>query len=101
MTRYVLIMLAGLTLAGCGGGVSGEIGRACIGSDRDSASPTLCSCIQRVANQSLSPADQNRAADFFGNPDRAEEVKKSDTSRDDAFWERYRAFADRAEATCG
>jgi len=101
MTRYVLMLMAGLTLAGCGGGVSGEIGRACIRSDRDAANPALCSCIQRVANQSLSAADQNRAADFFGNPDRAEAVKKSDSARDDAFWERYRAFADRASATCG
>jgi hypothetical protein len=101
MTRFALLLLAGLTLSACGGGVSGDIGRACIRSDRDAANPSLCSCIQRVANQSLSAADQSRAADFFGNPDRAEEVKKSDTARDDAFWERYRAFADRAEATCG
>jgi hypothetical protein len=88
-------------LGGCGGGVSGEIGRACVTSGRDAANPQLCSCIQGVANQSLSAADQRRAARFFGDPDRAQDVRLSDTARDDAFWERWRAFADRAEAICG
>lgn len=98
--RNILILLAGLALAGCGGGASGEIGRACIRADREAATSSLCSCVQRVANQSLSAADQRRAADFFDNPDKAEEVRRSDAARDDAFWERYRAFADRAEAVC-
>jgi len=98
--RKILILLAGLALAGCGGGASGEIGRACIRADREAATSSLCSCVQRVANQSLSAADQRRAADFFDNPDKAEEVRRSDAARDDAFWERYRAFADRAEAVC-
>ena len=87
-------------LGGCGGGVSGEIGRACMTSGRDSASPQLCSCIQGVANQSLSGSDQRRAARFFGDPDRAQDVRLSDSAGDDAFWERYRAFATRAEAIC-
>jgi len=98
--RKILILLAGLALAGCGGGASGEIGRACIRADREAATSSLCSCVQRVANQSLSAADQRRAADFFDNPDKAEEVRRSDAARDDAFWDRYRAFADRAEAVC-
>jgi hypothetical protein len=54
-----------------------------------------------VANQSLSAADQRRASRFFGDPDRAQDVRLSDTARDDAFWERWRAFAERAEAICG
>ncbi len=87
-------------LGGCGGGVSGEIGRACMTSGRDSASAQLCSCIQGVANQSLSGSDQRRAARFFGDPDRAQDVRLSDSAGDDAFWERYRAFATRAEAIC-
>jgi hypothetical protein len=99
--RKVLVFLAGLTLAGCGGGASGAIGSACVRSERSAASPQLCSCIQRVANQTLSSADQGRAADFFDNPDRAEQVRRSDATRDDEFWERYSAFSDRASATCG
>lgn len=100
--RKVLVLLAGLALAGCGGGgASGTIGAACIRADRSAATPALCSCVQRVANQSLSAADQRRAAEFFANPDRAEQVRRADAQRDKDFWQRYRAFADRAAATCG
>jgi hypothetical protein len=89
-----------LVLSGCGGAVSGDIGRACLVSGRDAASQALCSCVQGVANQTLSPTDQRRAARFFGDPDRAEETRFSDRPSDDAFWTRYRAFADTAEAIC-
>jgi hypothetical protein len=99
--RKILITFAVLAMAGCGGGASGEIGRACVRADREAATSSLCSCVQRVASQTLSSAEQRRAADFFANPDNAEEVRRSDAARDDAFWERYRAFADRAEAVCG
>jgi hypothetical protein len=88
-------------LGGCGGGVSGEVGRACMTAGRDAASPTLCSCIQGVANQSMSGPDQRRAARLLGDPDEAEKVRSSDGFRDESFWEHYRAFAARAEAICG
>ena len=88
-------------LGGCGGGVSGEIGRACMMSGRDSASAQLCSCIQGVANQSLSGTDQRRVARFFTDPEEAEEMRASDSTGSEAFWDRYRAFSDRAEAICG
>ncbi len=100
--QFGLIMALGAlwALGGCGGGVSGEIGRACMTGGRDAASPRLCSCIQGVANQSLSVADQRRAARFFADPDRAQATRVSDSSGDEAFWQRYRAFASRAEAIC-
>ena len=85
-------------LGGCGGGVSGDIGRACVTSGREAASPQLCSCVQGVANQTLSASDQRRAARFFDDPDRAQETRTSDSAGDEAFWLRYRAFADTAEA---
>ena len=88
-------------LGGCGGGVSGEIGQACITSGREAASRQLCSCVQGVANQTLSPTDQRRVARFFGNPDEAEAVRASDAARDEAFWDRFRNFTDTAEAICG
>jgi hypothetical protein len=87
-------------LSGCGGAVSGDIGRACLQSGRDAASQQLCSCVQGVANQTLTGADQRRAARFFDDPDRAEETRFSDRPADDAFWARYRDFADTAEAIC-
>lgn len=88
-------------LGGCGGGVSGGIGRACMAGGRDAANPQICSCIQGVANQTLSSADQRRVAGFFTDPDEAQEARVSDTPRDEAFWERYRAFTSQAEAACG
>lgn len=88
-------------LGGCGGGVSGEIGRACMTGGRDAASPQLCACVQGVAHQTLSGPDQRRAARFFEDPDRAQETRASQRAGDEAFWQRYSAFADYAEAICG
>ena len=105
MRTLGVAMVAILTLAACGGsgarGVSGDIGRACMSGGREAANSSLCSCIQTAANQSLNAADQRRAADFFGDPQEAEDARSSDTTRDDAFWARYRTFVDRARAQCG
>lgn len=79
---------------------AGAIERACNTSDRDAANQSVCACIQQVADQSLSNADQRRAAGFFNNPDKAQDVRLSDSSRDDAFWARYTAFGEQAEAYC-
>jgi hypothetical protein len=80
---------------------AGAIERACNKSDRDAANQSICSCIQQVADISLDGADQRRAAGLFNNPDKAQDVRLSDTSRDDAFWQRYTAFGAQAEAYCG
>ena len=90
-----------LVLVGCVGRVSGTIGRACLEGGRDAATPALCSCIQGVANQSLTAADQRRAAAFFEDPQEAQDTRQSGRAGDEAFWQRYRAFADRAAAICG
>ena len=102
MRRFGLVAALGalVILGGCGGRVSGDIGRACMAGGRNAASPQLCSCVQGVANQSLSRGDQRRAAQFFENPDEAQQTRASDRAGDEAFWQRYRAFADRAEAIC-
>ncbi len=103
MRGFVAVM-AVVMLAGCGGGarsVSGEVAKACIAGGRDAANRSLCSCVQQVANQSLSAADQRRAAGFFEDPQTAQDTRQSDRASDEAFWTRYRAFADRAEASCG
>lgn len=98
--RKLGLVAAILALAACGGGASGSIGRACMAGGRQAASPALCSCVQRVAGQSLSSADQRRAAGFFTNPQAAQDARASNRPGDDAFWSRYDAFADRAEALC-
>ncbi len=80
---------------------AGPIERACNRSDRDAANRATCSCIQSVADQNLSSADQRRAAKFFSDPDRAQDVRVSDSARDESFWQRYVAFGELAEAYCG
>jgi hypothetical protein len=101
--RYFLILGAFATMAACGGGsrgASGEISQACLEADRRAASPALCSCVQQVANQSLSNSDQTRAAVFFSEPQLAQDTRQSDRSSDERFWQRYRAFSDLAGQIC-
>lgn len=79
---------------------AGPIENACNRSDRSAANPALCRCVQSVANQTLTRADQRQAARFFRDPQRAQDVRMSSTDRDNAFWGRYRAFGNAAEARC-
>lgn len=95
-----------LALAACGGSggavrFSGEIADGCMASGRSSANPALCSCVQGVANRTLSAADRSRASGFFTNPDAAQQTRTRDDSASEAFWLRYRAFADAARSECG
>ena len=100
-----------LAVAGCGGGGgggvsrgavgSGIIARACLSSDRAAATPSLCGCIQQVANQTLSGADQSRASRFFSDPHEAQETRQKDGRASEAFWLRYKNFAATAEQACG
>jgi hypothetical protein len=107
-------LLVTALVAGCGGGnrfdrgdsgivtrfSTGPISRACLSSDRRARNPQLCGCIQTVANQSLSGADQRKASRFFADPQRAHDTWMSQSPSDDAFWERYKAFAARSEQSC-
>lgn len=80
--------------------VAGPIDSACMRSDRVAGSRQLCGCIQQVADQTLSRADQRRAARFFTDADAAQQVRMSDSGADNAFWDRYRNFTAAAEAYC-
>lgn len=77
-----------------------SIETACNRSDRVAANRRVCACVQQVANQHLTRGDQRQAARFFSDPDRAQAVRVSRSDRDRAFWQRYRSFADAAEARC-
>jgi hypothetical protein len=78
---------------------AGPIERACMASDRG-ANRSLCGCIQQAADMTLSGGDQRRAAKFFKNPEAAHATWVSQSSSDDAFWERYKQFGATAEASC-
>lgn len=98
--RYILL-IGTLTLSACGGDrVSGDIGQACVDAGRRDASPALCSCVQQVADQTLSNRDQARAVAFFAEPQQAQDTRQSSASADRAFWDRYRAFTDLATRIC-
>ena len=83
-----------------GAATAGPVSSACNQSSRQAATPSLCSCIQRVADQALSGSDQRRVATFFRDPDKAHLVRMSQKRADDAFWERYSRFGEKAEAIC-
>ncbi|WP_444452727.1 hypothetical protein ACTTAI_17210 [Rhodobacter capsulatus] len=78
---------------------AGPIDNACLRAGR-TADPSLCGCIQQVADQTLSRSDQRRAAKFFEDPDQAQETRVSDRASDEDFWLRYKGFAQAAEAYC-
>ena len=99
--RKMIVMGAMCALAACGSSrVSGDVGKACMDSGRSAASPQLCSCIQGVASQALSGRDQARAATFFAEPQLAQDTRQSDRSSDEAFWLRYKDFAELASVLC-
>lgn len=92
---------AALAVLAAGTAAAGPIESACSRSDRQSASRSLCRCIEQVADQVLTGSDQRRAATFFRDPDKAHKAWMSKRDADDAFWDRYKAFGAQAEAYCG
>lgn len=99
--HYMMGAIAALMLPLSGApALAGPIETACLRSGREAASRALCSCIQDVADTTLRGSDQRRAAKFFRNPDMAHQVWISQSAADDAFWDRYKQFGARAEATC-
>ena len=80
--------------------MAGPIESACLQSNRSAANRSLCTCIQQVADITLGGGDQRLAATFFKDPERAQKVHMSQSSRDDAFWTRYVTFGQQAQMAC-
>lgn len=94
----VLGLVAGLIVPA--GPVSADtIRKACLTAPR-AGDARLCACIQAAADRTLTRKDQKLAATFFKDPDRAQEIRQSDRSAHEAFWQRYKAFGQTAEAFC-
>ena len=101
MTRTTLAAgLAVMMALAPGLAQAGAINRACLKSERKNITPELCRCIDSVASRTLSRPDRRLAAKFFRDPDRAQEIRRSDRPQDDAFWERYEMFSKRVASTC-
>lgn len=98
MARVTSIALLGVIL--CGSAAAGPIEAACARSERGALNPSLCNCIQQVADITLDGRDQRLAARFFRDPHMAQEVRQSDRASDEVFWHRYRAFGSAAESYC-
>ena len=82
---------------------SGAIAGACMASQRGAAQPSLCSCIQTVANSVLSPAEQQRGAKIFLEPHMSQEIRaaaRRANSSDAVFWEKWRVFGASAAKHC-
>lgn len=99
MTKFLTLGAGALILFSAVSAAAGPIETACKRSDRN-ASRQLCECIQQVADFALTKSDQRRAAGFFKDPDKAHKVWMSKSKSDDAFWDRYKAFGEQAEAYC-
>lgn len=98
--RIVFLSLSLAALASCSAAVNGEVAKACIAADRSAANARLCTCVQQAANQTLSGSDQALAVQFFENPQLAQDTRQSDNRRSEAFWDRYKVFADTARRQC-
>lgn len=98
--RAALMTTALMLCLGPAAEAGGPIERACNRSDRSAATPTLCDCLQRVADATLKRREQRTAAKLFRDPDRAQEMRRSDRARDEAFWQRYTYFGSAAELNC-
>lgn len=79
---------------------AGEIGNACLKSDRGRGQRSLCTCIQKVADQTLNRRDQRLAARFFKDPERAQAIRLSSSRQHERFWERYERFGQTSEKYC-
>ncbi|MEM0976872.1 MAG: arginine transporter [Pseudomonadota bacterium] len=99
MKRFWIVLVAALVSTSTPT-FAREIEEACLRSDRENASPRLCQCIQKIADERLSPEDQVEAARFFDDPQLAQDTRQSDNPSKERFWERYTEWADRAARIC-
>ncbi|MEL7255770.1 MAG: hypothetical protein AAGL23_16465 [Pseudomonadota bacterium] len=116
MTKYLGLGLSILALSACGGGgrddrpdrrviaspvAFGPISKACLQSDRKKKSRQLCTCIQAAADKTLSRTDQRRSVAFYNDPHLAQQIRTSDRSVDEKFWDAYAEYGKTAERMCG
>lgn len=102
MSRNLLATAVAVAILqfGAAPALAGPVESACLRSDRSQATRALCRCIDSVAMRTLTRSEQRRAAQFFSDPQLAQDVRMSRSARDNEFWARYRAFGAAAERQC-
>lgn len=102
MTKFQIggAALGLVVLMTASGASAGIVEGACMKSDRSAANRALCSCIQKVADVTLSGSDQRMVAGFFTDPNKAEKVRMQSSASANAFWDRYTVFGQQAEMAC-
>lgn len=110
-------LIALTTLAACGGGgtssyttrgafapiqlyATGPLQRACLSQGRKAASSQRCGCVQAVADQQLSSAEQRRGVKAFKDPHKVQVWRQSDRTTDNEFWAAWKVFGQNAERFC-
>lgn len=78
----------------------GPIQKACQSSDRKARSRARCGCIQAVANDKLTSAQQRRGARYWKNPGKLQDVRQSDNANNEVFWRAWKAYGQAAAAVC-
>lgn len=97
---FVLVALIVVASASTPAKGAGLIERACNNSDRQAANPSLCGCIQSVADQLLTNGEQRKGAAFFADPHKSQEIRQSDKSTDETFWTKWKSFGATAAKHC-
>lgn len=97
------VLAASLTAAMLAGpsAYGGTIERACLKTDRPNATRRLCSCIQDVANATLSGGERSKVVKFFKNPHKSQSTRQSDRRSDEKFWLKYKQFGKIVARQCG
>jgi hypothetical protein len=104
MKKTVLVLAASIAFTGPAmiptPAKAGAIERACNASDRKAATRALCGCIQQAADLTLKNSDQRKAAKFFKDPHKAQELRQADGRANEVFWKRYKNFGTTAAQHC-
>ncbi len=100
-TAFALMLgalsLPALSTAANAGGV---IADACTTSARGARAPSLCACIQTVADSVLTRSEQQRGAQIFLDPHMSQEIRASASASDSVFWDKWRRFGSSAAKHC-
>lgn len=81
---------------------TGPIFNACKSAGRKAATRTRCGCVQWVADQELTAAQQRRGAGYFSNKQALQDVRQSSetVAANGKFWDAWKAYGASAERQC-